>query len=210
MCLAADRNITLRRAAHLAVGAVVFPTVIGWCALVCRGRHPVRLLLGYRHREEARRAVGVSGQACASVRKVARAVQRYLCGRSTTIPRLAVMPSGTLFQRRVWSVVQGIPCGTAWTYGEVAEALGNRRLARAVGQALARNPLPLFIPCHRVVASRGNQSGGWGLGGFSARGGSGLKARLLRLEGCVIVPGRSSLRFRRGRWPSGARRCGFS
>ena len=79
------------------------------------------------------------------------------------------------FQSRVYEVIQEIPPGDTWTYAEVAEKVaGTRRHARAVGQALAANPVPIVIPCHRVVESRG------GLGGYIA--GMSWKRRLLALE----------------------------
>jgi len=67
--------------------------------------------------------------------------------------------------------------GQTCTYGELAALVGNRRAARAVGQALARNPTPILVPCHRVLASGG------GLGGFG--GGLEMKRRLLLLEGAI-------------------------
>jgi len=78
------------------------------------------------------------------------------------------------FARRVYEVTRAIPWGQTRSYAEVAEQVESRRHARAVGQALADNPVPIVIPCHRVVASRG------GLGGFSA--GLVWKRRLLALE----------------------------
>lgn len=74
---------------------------------------------------------------------------------------LPLRPSGTGFQRRVWTAIAQIPLGQVSTYGEVARALHNA--PRAVGQACGANPFPLVVPCHRVVASGG------GLGGFSGQ-----------------------------------------
>lgn len=81
------------------------------------------------------------------------------------------------FEREVLAVLRRIPAGAVKTYGEVAKAVGQPGAARAVGAACARNPLPLLIPCHRVVRSDG------GLGGYSLRGGVALKRRLLESEG---------------------------
>jgi O-6-methylguanine DNA methyltransferase len=83
-------------------------------------------------------------------------------------------PDGTEFQRAVWNELKKIPRGQTRTYGEIAAAMGRPKAVRAVGSACGANPLPLFIPCHRVVARNG-------LGGF----GSGLpwKKLLLELEG---------------------------
>jgi methylated-DNA-[protein]-cysteine S-methyltransferase len=80
----------------------------------------------------------------------------------------------TVFQREVWQLTRLIPYGETRSYGWIAERLGRAGAGRAVGQALARNPLPIIIPCHRVVAKDG------GLGGYS--GGLAKKGYLLRLE----------------------------
>lgn len=80
---------------------------------------------------------------------------------------------GTPFQQKVWRTISQIPFATTVTYGEIAAALGNPQLARAVGQACNRNPLPLIIPCHRVVSSSGP-------GGFA--GGTKVKKTLLAYE----------------------------
>ncbi|MEN6529740.1 MAG: methylated-DNA--[protein]-cysteine S-methyltransferase [Anaerolineaceae bacterium] len=85
------------------------------------------------------------------------------------------------FQREVLQLTREIPFGEVRTYGELARALGKSAASRAVGGALARNPLPLLIPCHRVVASTG------ALTGYSAASGIATKAWLLVLEGHKIV-----------------------
>ncbi len=81
------------------------------------------------------------------------------------------------FNRRVYEIARAIPPGRTLTYGEIAKGLGDRLLARAVGQALGHNPVPLIVPCHRVVAASGKS------GGFSAGGGVVTKLRLLTIEG---------------------------
>ena len=90
-----------------------------------------------------------------------------------TFPNLG-QPEGTEFQRAVWRELTTIPRGQTRTYGQIAKAIGRPQAVRAVGSACGANPLPLFIPCHRVTAKNG-------LGGF----GSGLpwKKLLLELEG---------------------------
>jgi methylated-DNA-[protein]-cysteine S-methyltransferase len=80
------------------------------------------------------------------------------------------------FPRRVYEVARKIPAGATFSYGEVAARLGAPRAARAVGQALGRNPLPILVPCHRVLAAGGKP------GGFSANGGVATKLRLLAIE----------------------------
>ena len=88
-----------------------------------------------------------------------------------------VAPEGTEFQRRVWRALMKIPYGEVWSYKDVAEKIGCPGAARAVGGACSANPLPIIIPCHRVVASSG------ALGGFSMPGGALTKRKLLVLEG---------------------------
>jgi methylated-DNA-[protein]-cysteine S-methyltransferase len=93
---------------------------------------------------------------------------------------LPLKPSGTAFQRNVWRAIAAIPQGETLTYGEIAKKL--RSAPRAVGQACGRNPFPILVPCHRVVAADG------GLGGFAnARGGYLLDTKrwLLQHEGAL-------------------------
>jgi O-6-methylguanine DNA methyltransferase len=86
----------------------------------------------------------------------------------------------TPFQQRVLTTIRRIPVGSVWTYGQVARAIGKPRASRAVGQALGRNPVPIVIPCHRVIASDG------GLGGYSGGGGLASKQLLLQREGVLL------------------------
>jgi methylated-DNA-[protein]-cysteine S-methyltransferase len=81
------------------------------------------------------------------------------------------------FQRQVYEIARTIAPGATLTYGEIATRLGDRALARDVGQALGQNPFPLIVPCHRVLAAGGK------VGGFSANGGVTTKLRLLSIEG---------------------------
>ena len=101
-------------------------------------------------------------------------LERYFAGESVELST-PVRPIGTEFQRTVWSALRRVPRGQAASYGALARALGRPKAARAVGGAVGANPILLFIPCHRVLASNG------ALGGFSA--GLDLKRRLLALEG---------------------------
>ena len=87
----------------------------------------------------------------------------------------------TPFQKRVLEIALMIPFGEVMTYGEIAHQLGNKNASRAVGAALGQNPMPLVIPCHRVVAANGS------LTGFSAADGIRTKQWLLELEGHQVV-----------------------
>ena len=103
------------------------------------------------------------------------ALAAYLRGEQPDLDRVGWrLEGGTEFQRAVWLALGSIPAGTTWRYGDLAARLGRPGAARAVGQALSRNPLPVLLPCHRVVAATG-------LGGFSC--GLGWKRYLLNLEG---------------------------
>jgi methylated-DNA-[protein]-cysteine S-methyltransferase len=111
-------------------------------------------------------------------------VQEYFDRRRRTFDLPLDLESATDFQREVYAELVRIPHGRVVTYGELAEAVGRAELARAVGQAVGANPLPILIPCHRVVAAEGR------LGGFT--GGLAVKAALLRTEN-VEVEGENEL-----------------
>lgn len=104
---------------------------------------------------------------------LAKRLKAYFSGERVDFPDRLDLSQATDFEREVWRITQTIPYGETRSYGWIAKRLGKRG-ARAVGQALARNRLPVIIPCHRVVASDGS------LGGYS--GGVELKRALLRLE----------------------------
>jgi methylated-DNA-[protein]-cysteine S-methyltransferase len=107
------------------------------------------------------------------------AIQALLSGEPRDLSLVALDWTGVgAFERRVYEVARAIRPGATLTYGEVAARIGETALAaRDVGQALGRNPFPIVVPCHRVVAAGGKS------GGFSARGGAATKLKLLRIEG---------------------------
>jgi O-6-methylguanine DNA methyltransferase len=104
------------------------------------------------------------------------AVKKFFAGEKAKLPPLDL--EGTEFQKSVWRTLLKISRGSTMSYGEVAEAIGHPRASRAVGSACGSNPVPLFIPCHRVLAANNK------IGGF----GSGLdwKRRLLAQEGITF------------------------
>jgi len=118
------------------------------------------------------REVG-EGRALAVAQQAVQQISDYLAGtrRSFTVP---VVSAGTEFQREVWTALAKIPYGALRTYGELAAALGRPRGARAVGAACGANPVPILVPCHRVVGAKGS------LGGFGA--GLAVKLKLLEVE----------------------------
>jgi len=101
----------------------------------------------------------------------------FYCGLAAF--ELPLRPAGSAFQQAVWQAMQAIPKGRVRTYGELAAAIGSPRAAQAVGSACGKNPIPILIPCHRVVA-------GSHLGGYSGAGGVETKAALLSLEGYLL------------------------
>jgi O-6-methylguanine DNA methyltransferase len=117
------------------------------------------------------------------VRQTTVALRRALTGKpSAPLPPLDWPAGATPFQRAVWEALLRIPPGNTLAYGQLAEAIGRPRAARAVGQACGANPIPVLVPCHRVVAGSG------ALGGFS--GGLDWKRRLLAAEGMQPARGR--------------------
>lgn len=105
--------------------------------------------------------------------RLARAIESVVRHPETSVETIPLDLTGTAFQRRVWEALRAIPSGTTRTYGDIAEAIGQPRAARAVGHACAVNPAPVVVPCHRVV-------GAHGLGGFS--GGLPRKRSMLERE----------------------------
>ena len=104
--------------------------------------------------------------------QVTQAVADYFAGKSASFEALPLDLQGSPFHLRVWQELRKIPPGATVSYQELARSLGNPRAARAVGQACGKNPIPLIVPCHRVIAANGS------LGGFS----SGLHRKRWLLE----------------------------
>lgn len=94
---------------------------------------------------------------------------------------LPLAPLGTAFQRRVWAALVSVPYGETATYGDIAAAIGQPTATRAVGAANGRNPIPLIIPCHRVIGSNG------AMVGYSGGGGVATKRYLLDVEQGVLT-----------------------
>lgn len=107
------------------------------------------------------------------LKEAARQLQDYLAGKLREFD-LPLAPAGTEFMLRVWKSLLNIPYGETRSYQEIAQSVGNIKASRAVGQACNRNPIPIVIPCHRVIGTNGN------LTGFG--GGLDIKLHLLELE----------------------------
>lgn len=120
-------------------------------------------------------------RSCAAMRGLARDITRSLEGEDVTFPlEMLALERCSAFQQRVLRAEHAIPRGRVSTYGRIAQHLGMPGGARAVGTALATNPFPILIPCHRAVRSDGS------VGGY--RGGSAMKRALLAMEGLEISP----------------------
>jgi len=105
-------------------------------------------------------------------------MRRAAAGEDVRVNGRVKITGGTAFQRDVWQALLAIPHGATTSYGELARRVGRPGAARAVGQAVGSNPVPVLIPCHRVLASDGT------LGGFG--GGLPMKKTLLRQEGVAV------------------------
>lgn len=161
-----------------ATAADIFPTPWGWVGVAWSRRGVRRLVLPQTDRAAVARALAEGEGACPGERLwegFRRLVRDYLAGLPVAFDLPLDLPPAREFTRRVRAEAQRIPRGASVTYGELARRAGGPGAARAVGQVMARNPVPLIVPCHRVVGAGG------GLGGFA--GGLPLKRALLDLEG---------------------------
>lgn len=105
-------------------------------------------------------------------------LREYFAGTRRTFD-LPLAPRGTAFQQQVWAALRAIPYGETRTYGELAAAIGSPSASRAVGMANHHNPIPIVIPCHRVIGANGTLTG--------YAGGLEIKRKLLALEGITIL-----------------------
>ncbi|MCI0600135.1 MAG: methylated-DNA--[protein]-cysteine S-methyltransferase [Beijerinckiaceae bacterium] len=161
-----------------------FDTMIGRCGLAwgARGIAGVQLPEGTKQKSRARLLQRFPGAREALPSEDARfardGIVALLRGEENNLSTVALdMEDVPPFHRRVYEAAQRIPLGETATYGMLAERIGAAGAARAVGQALSRNPFAIIVPCHRVVAA------GRRIGGFSAHGGITAKLRLLAIEG---------------------------
>src|SRR5919109_4448198 len=162
----------------------LFETSLGPCGVAWSERGLTRVQLPEANRiatEERIRATSASPSAVSPPPAIVQAIaeiQRHLAGLRTDFSSVSLdLTDVSPFHRRVYEAARGVGWGETASYGELARRAGCPEAARAVGQALSRNPIAIIIPCHRIVA-RGHRAGG-----FSAYGGTSTKLRLLALEG---------------------------
>jgi methylated-DNA-[protein]-cysteine S-methyltransferase len=175
---------------------LVFETAGGFCGIAWNGVGITRLQLPARSAEATERDLlrrlphAAPGTPTPQVLAAVGAVKRYFAGERVDFSDLQLDLDGQDdLYKRVYAAVRRLGWGQTTTYGTVARELGvGPEAARDVGQAMARNPVPLIIPCHRVLAAGGK------VGGFSAPGGSAAKISMLELEGVRIEPPRPAQR----------------
>lgn len=155
-----------------------FETAMGWLGLLASADGLRQTTLPQHSAEEAIRLLGVKQHQASSdtslFQDLVKRLSIYFRGGQASFPDRLDLSATTPFQRAVWQATGTIPYGETRSYRWVAERIEKPGAARAVGQALGRNPVPVIVPCHRVVASDGK------LGGFT--GDLELKKRLLQLE----------------------------
>jgi methylated-DNA-[protein]-cysteine S-methyltransferase len=165
------------------LGFALFDTAVGSCAIVwnSRGIAAVQLPEGSERATRSRilRRFAAARQAPPppEVRRVIEDIVALVSGEARDLRHARIDADIPDFDRRVYDVARTIPAGATLTYGQIAERLGDRSLARDVGAALSQNPWPIIVPCHRVLGAGGKS------GGFSAPGGVDTKLRLLAIEG---------------------------
>lgn len=168
-------------------GIAVFDTAIGACGIAWRSAR----LAGVQLPEEEGRTLArlrrrfpdlEPAEPPAWVGRAVAAIRAHLAGQSADLGAIPLdLGSVAPFDAAVYRAAQAIPPGSTRTYGELAAGLGDPAASRAVGRALGRNPWPIVVPCHRILAADGRT------GGFSAPGGTATKLRLLDIEGALAV-----------------------
>lgn len=168
---------------------LIFQTAAGFCAVTWNNVGIARFQLPTKSAESAerillRRVPGVEpGTPTPDVAEFVAAAKRYFQGEETDFSNFTIdLSDQDEFFRQIYATARTIRWGQTTTYGALAKELGaGPEAARDVGQAMAKNPVPLIIPCHRVLAAHGK------IGGFSAPGGSATKIRMLELERVHVV-----------------------
>lgn len=168
---------------------LVFPTPLGWFGMIASeagiriltfghtGERPVRMALAKAVTGDVSTGVDADGGAGELLARARKRLERYAAGERVDLSAIPVdLTCVTPFQRRVVEELRKVGYGERVSYAELAERAGTPRAARAVGNLMARNPVPLILPCHRIVGSNGR------LGGYSAPQGLEMKRRLLDME----------------------------
>jgi len=171
----------------MASGFALFDTAIGRCGIAWGGHGVTGVQLPEAGEPETRARMlqrfPAAGEAPPppEIEQAIERIMALLCGASSDLSAVALdMEHVPAFHRRVYEIARTIPPGMTLSYGDIAARVGAPGAARAVGQALGRNPFPIVVPCHRVLAAGGK------IGGFSAQGGVITKRRMLAIEGARL------------------------
>lgn len=171
----------------------VFDTALGPCGIAWGPAGVVGVALpeadgaaGARARLDRRFGLGAATppdepEIDADIARAIAVIRALLRGEDADLSAIVLdMSAVTPFRREVYEAARTIPVGATSSYGELAQRVGRPGAARAIGQAMANNPFPIVVPCHRVLAAGGK------VGGFSADGGTTTKLRMLAIEGAVL------------------------
>jgi len=173
------------RNSECGMNTAVFRTPLGWVGVAVTEQGISRIVLPKKDKKAVEQelhssAFGVrSSEVCNAsnpviLKKAVKLLQQYFSGESVSFDVPLDLRYYTPFQQAVWNAAKAVPSGETRSYLWVAKRIRNPKAARAVGQALGANPVPIIIPCHRVISAAGT------MGGFS--GGIGMKKKLLELE----------------------------
>ena len=164
----------------------IFKTSLGWCGIIFGKQRLIKIYLPGLKKEKLKKIIHSSNKNIVersnSINVLIRKICSYFKGKNIRLNIPIDMEAVTEFERKVYKQAMKIPFGKVKTYKWLAEKAGVPNGARAVGNALSKNPVPLIIPCHRVIKSNGS------LGGFSAPGGILIKRKMLSIEGHENYP----------------------
>jgi methylated-DNA-[protein]-cysteine S-methyltransferase len=159
---------------------LMFKSRWGWMGVAESERGLAAIVLPQPSKKAVVAGLGIgaaSGEGSVTLLRAQKQLLEYLAGSRTSFHLPLDLTRGTPFQRQVWKTLRAIPYGELWSYRGLASRVGGVQYARAVGGAVGANPLPIVVPCHRVVAQDAT------IGGFSS--GLPAKRRLLTLEGSL-------------------------
>lgn len=146
-----------------------YDTKIGRIGIEDNGSAITKIYFANKHNEEEI----INGNETILLKEAIKQLNEYFDGKRSSFD-LPMEPKGTEFQNKVWNALKEIPCGETRSYGEIARIIGNEKASRAVGMANNKNPIPIIVPCHRVIGANGK------LVGYA--GGLDIKEKLLDLE----------------------------
>ncbi len=155
----------------------IIPVKMGWTGVIASRHGITRLILPRTSKAQALEETGGSTDACrddAFFSQIARKLIRYFNGQRVIFDETLDLSGHSRFCLNVWHITREVPWGSTACYGEIARTMRNPRACRAVGRALGCNPVPIIIPCHRIIRSNGSP------GGFNC--GYEMKQKLLALE----------------------------